>query len=1062
MRIDRLTLQGFKSFGERTVLDFSPGVFGIVGPNGSGKSNLVEALRWAVGARARELRGEEALSLLFHGADGKAPLGFAEVGLELSNGSGRLSLSRRLDRDGETEVRLGGSRATLRQIESALTGTGLSRTGYAVVGQGEVGQILQAGPEVLLSYLEEAAGLRAVTQASRTAQERLSAASAEFDLRLADAEARKTSLEGKAQQVGAARRAAELAARILVLRRSALAARIQEAGAEAQAARVKSAGLEAERAQIAGRVGQMEAQKSAAVEAVEVAQTAHAESLRRAESLLGESRLAAQEAASYQNLLRRLAQDLADGESRLARLWAVVQPTQPEEAEPDDSTDTEAKLKALEAALRAEEARLREGQGAFERYLQAQAAFEVQQAAYQQWVGELEGLRADKARLGAELSALSSSLQSGETREAELRLQLDALVKQESQFAGDARAANAEAGRLGAMLRSGSDLAEGPRKAREAGIAGIMGIVADLLEVPPHLDLAIETLLAGRMSWVLCETEAAAQAAIEYLKRQGGRATFLPRTSLRVRVLKLGDWPKEAGVLGLARDLVGLPALAEALPTLLGDALVLESLEAALSLRKRAPGAPRMVTREGELLESSGAITGGRVQKGGQMLALRRRLQEASREAERLSADAGEAGERAGRIREELAALDLGAGRRKRDELAAELRALEARLARPAPIQPPPPEPVSAPDPEALESLRAERESQYRQLSGRREIAALWGRYREDSKRHQDAQAQIAELEARALQLRGEQAELADKLGAALGRKTELEAERAGLSLEALEQTLQAARQNTRALSEEESRLMGRTNAILSDLESLLLTQARREATAQTLQAELSELPHGPAEPGSPRGLARALSEAEAALEALGPVNHLAEREYRALEEDVARLEAALAEATEVVGRLGAELRLVQTEYRERLGAKYAVFKDKFAQYAEALLGAEVQLERVPEGLNLVLKPAGKRTVSLDLLSMGERTMGALAFLFALSEIGEGGGLPVAVLDEVDAPLDEANIQRFCRFLRHFAGQTQFILVTHQKRTMEACDALYGVTSERGLSKIFSIKSAGL
>jgi chromosome segregation protein len=89
---------------------------------------------------------------------------------------------------------------------------------------------------------------------------------------------------------------------------------------------------------------------------------------------------------------------------------------------------------------------------------------------------------------------------------------------------------------------------------------------------------------------------------------------------------------------------------------------------------------------------------------------------------------------------------------------------------------------------------------------------------------------------------------------------------------------------------------------------------------------------------------------------------------------------------------------------------------------------------------------------------MGERTMGALAFLFALSEVGEEGGLPIAVLDEVDAPLDEANIQRFCRFLQHFKGQTQFILVTHQKRTMEACDALYGVTTEKGLSRVYSIK----
>lgn len=177
------------------------------------------------------------------------------------------------------------------------------------------------------------------------------------------------------------------------------------------------------------------------------------------------------------------------------------------------------------------------------------------------------------------------------------------------------------------------------------------------------------------------------------------------------------------------------------------------------------------------------------------------------------------------------------------------------------------------------------------------------------------------------------------------------------------------------------------------------------------------------------------------------------------LSEEIARLEVALQESEAAVRRLEAELHQVSAAYRERMQQVYGVFKEKFAQYAEALLDAEVELERSAQGLELVLKPAGKRTASLNLLSMGERTMGALAFLFALSEVGEGSsGLPIAVLDEVDAPLDEANIQRFCRFLQHFKHQTQFILVTHQKRTMEACDALYGVTSEKGVSRVYSIK----
>lgn len=1061
MRIDRLTVQGFKSFGERTVLDFGPGVFGIVGPNGSGKSNLVEALRWAVGARARELRGEEAQSLLFHGADGKAPLGFAEVALELSNRSRRFTLLRRLERDGSSEVRLGGVRASLRQVEAALMGTGLSRSGYAVVGQGEVGQILQAGPEVLLSYLEEAAGLRAVTQASRTARDRLEAAATELQTRLGEVTERRQALAAKAQQAGVAREAAELAARVLILRRSLLAARIAEAEAEANAARTKAAGLEAERAEVGVRLGSIEGEKAAALERLEAAQATYSEALQRAEALLGELRLVAQEAASQESLLRRVGQDLSEILARLERLKAVSPPTVPLSKEPDPQTvrQGEARLAELQAALRAEETRQAQTQAAYERFLQAQAAFEVQQEAYSRALLERERALGEVTYLEAELAKLSRSLAAAEALERELRRELDAVVQREGNLAGETRAVQAEAERLNALIRSGSDLAEGPRKARDSGLAGLVGIVADLLEVPARLELAIETALGGRLSWVLSENEAAAQAAIEYLKRQGGRATFLPCTLLRPTARKPRDWSKEPGVLGLARELVTLPACPEALPTLLGETLVLETLDAALTLRKRVSDAPRMVTLEGELLEPSGALTGGRSSKGGQTLALRRRLSEARGEAVRLSAGAEAAHQEAAELRGRLGSLGLEALRRQEADLQAELRGVQASLARqtaqPVPL---PPDPVAPPEASRLTDLRAERESLSAEIAAGRESAAMWQRYREDQARYAEAQAQISELQARGERLKAEQAELGARLQTLRSRKAELEVARAGLALEAREAAVQSARQALRALAEEESRLVSRTNAILGDLEALRLTQARREATIETLQAELIELPQGPVESGSSRSLSRMLGELEASLEALGPVNHLAEREYAALEAETVCLEGALAEAEAVVGKLTAELREVELEYHQQLEVKYGLFREKFSQYAEALLGAEVHLERVQGGLNLLLKPAGKRGVSLELLSMGERTMGALAFLFALSEVGEGGGLPIAVLDEVDAPLDEANIQRFCRFLRRFAGQTQFILVTHQKRTMESCDALYGVTADKGLSKLYSIK----
>ncbi len=1063
MKIDRLTLQGFKSFGERTSLEFGRGIYGIVGPNGSGKSNLVEALRWVVGARARELRGEEALSLLFHGSDGKAPLGFAEVGLELSGHGRRVSLNRRLERDGSSEVRLNGSRSTLRQVEQALMGTGLSRSGYAIVGQGEVGQILQAGPEVLLTYLEEAAGLRAVTQASKVAHERLETATQELQSRTMELSERKAAVAEKAQQAEAARNAGALAARSLVLRRSVLQARIREADREAQAARQKAQLLEQERSQASLRLRELEAQKQQALEALETAQNAYSEALRQAEALSGALRLAEQERTSLEGLLHRLARDLGESEGRLTRLRSIPAPVAPGQPEPtlEGVHSSEERLRELLNAIQAEEAKLRTQQQAFERYLQAQATYEAQKLAFEQMLAQKSALEADQHRLENELQGVAQTLSVAQAREAELRARLNDMLKQQSQLSSEARAAASEARRLEAMLRSGSDLAEGPRRARASGIAGLMGVVADLLQVPAGLELALEVAMGGRMQWVLTENEQAAQAAVQYLKQHGGRATFLPRSLLRGKRAPERDWTTQPGVLGLARELVQLPACPEALPTLLGETLVVETLDAALSLVRKHPGHPRMVTLEGELLETSGAITGGRVQRGGQMLALRRRYQETQAEAARLEAEAHTLEAQIENLRAELAGLELPSLQRRQTELASELKVVQGNLARFKQHQAPlAPSPVEPPQPERLQALRDEREALQARMAQEREIAAQWQRFREDRARYEDAGQQIVELEARLQQLRSEQAELAQKLAAVEARKAEIEQARNALNLRHLEGALHAARGRTRALSEEETQLIGRTNALLTELEALHLTQARREATIETLQMELSELPPGPAEEGSSRSLARALSETEAALEALGPINHLAEQEYALLSEDIQKLEVALVESEQVVRKLEAELQGVESQYRERMQQVYAVFKEKFAHYASALLDAEVQLERAHHGLELVLKPAGKRTVNLNLLSMGERTMGALAFLFALAEVGEsgGGGLPIAILDEVDAALDEANIQRFCRFLQHFESQTQFILVTHQKRTMEACDALYGVTTDKGVSRVYSIK----
>lgn len=1061
MRIEQITLQGFKSFGERTRLDFGPSVTGVVGPNGSGKSNLVEALRWIVGARARELRGEEAQALLFHGSEGRAPVGFAEVELVLSRGRERLVISRRLDRDGASDVRLSGHKATFKAIERALAGSGLARGGYAIIGQGEVGEVLQAGPEVLLGYLEEAAGLKAVTLATRTAEERLEAATQEMEALSRKHAELKEGLQAKAAQAEAARRARELSRQLLALKRGLVQARIQESQAEARKTQARLVELEAEKAQLAERLAALQQEKTVLQEGLEGLNRAHGEALRQAEALQGERRLLEQETAHLRDLEARLRREAEGLGAQVARFEALPVPQEPQAPEPgaQQVEGLELRQRQTEARLAELQRELRQAQARYEAFLKAQATYEARLAAFRQTQEQQQHLEAERSRLEGALAELEARRQGLEAREQQLRAELDRVVKQEGGLGADLRASRSEAQRLEAYLQSGTDLAEGPRKARNAGIAGVLGVVADLLEVPEGLELALEIALGGRLQWVLTRDERAAKQAVDYLKREGGRATFLPLTLLKPAHRPRRDWSQLPGVRGLARELVGF-AHPEALPTLLGDTLVLESLEAALTLARQHPDHPRLVTLEGELLESSGAITGGRVQRGGQMLAQRRRLAEVRGEAEALTAQVQALSARAAELRQQLQDPALKELRQQEDAARVELRGVRLALERLGNPQPPEaPEPVPAPDTHAPTALADELEALRQELARLREARLAWTRYREQARAYREAQEnrqRAAErLQAIALELEG----LEQRRRAAAERLGSLEQEAAALGLSALEAALQQARQRARTLAEEESRLLARTNAVLGELEQARISLARRESTQEALLLELAELPEGPTEEGHSRALARRLSETEAALEALGAVNHLAESEYQALAQEAEQLAGALAEAEAGVAKLEAELRLVEGEYRDRLHAAFHRFRDRFHDYARALLGAEARVEHDKSGLHLVLQPSGKRTIDLGLLSMGERTMGALAFLFALAGTAEEGrGLPIAVLDEVDAPLDEANILRFTEFLQRFKGETQFILITHQKRTMEACDALYGVTSERGLSRVYSIR----
>lgn len=1088
-----ITLQGFKSFAERTRLEFGPGVSAVIGPNGSGKSNVVEGLRWVThGARARELRAGRSSELIFHGTRGRAPHGLAEVQLELQTPEGRVNLSRRVYQGGAGEQDLNGRPARARDVQAALRGTGLGPGGLAVIGQGEVSGVVGAEGRTLLGYLQEAAGLSRAVSARQDTEARLREADAHLaQLRLLQGE-REAAVSRLERAAGQARRWRELSLRTLTLedalRRERQAALHREiAGARAETARLElqSAALAAEVQTAAAGVNRArEAAQDArarreahagALDALKAARDAHAQAERYRAHLRGEAgSLQAELASLPTSPPAQPAPDLPALEADAARIRR-------------DAEAAERRARALDAELtraRALAARAAEG------LARSEASRETLRAELERAEGNLavasEGLEAAAERLTLSRHAREHA----EGQYAALAAERETAAQHGRHLAGELARVNAsvaplrrERERLQATLNSYARYGEGARNALRLDHPGIVGSVADLLSVPAEYETAVGAALGRRLEQVVVGAADDARDIIEELKRSGGRATFLPLELLRARPRRDAGFLHEAGVIGNLADLCPSdpPLVGQAI---LADTLVVQDLRAANRIARSHSNRPRLVTVDGELVEPGGAITGGRLRDGGAgVLGDQRRFQELEAELEEADALGARFSADLERLRltlgggderhDQLLAARERAAREERDaerrvtELTAQTRSLGenrdrllARLGPDVAI-------VSAadlPDVGALEAEltaarhaaetgRAAERGVAEALALARELSAAWRAYESAQTRAADLNIRLnANAAATATQdahLSAAAAELARR-EAALGELDEAEFPRA-----------EAARE---AAALAYANLIGNQNRVRARLDDLRVLIARREGS-------LEPLPDGCVPPGTPREWTAELGRARAELEGLGTVNARAEADHAAELAELQLQRAEAADAQDAVAELRAHLDGLQAAEGAATHAAFARVGAAFRDYSAELLGGEGELEGESDdsgrltGLRLAVQPRGKRTRNLNLLSAGERTMAGLGFLFALNHAGgEGGagGLPLAVLDEVDAPLDEANIRRFTAFLERFSARgAQFLLVTHQKATMEVATALWGVTTDgSGASRVLSIRQA--
>lgn len=976
--LKRIELVGFKSFADRTTLEFGPGITAVVGPNGSGKSNIADAVRWVLGEQsAKMLRGSKMEDVIFAGSSTRRPMNYAEVSLTLDNQSGVLPLAygevtvtRRVYRTGESEYAINGQPCRLKDIAELFYDTGVGKEAYALIGQGRVEEIIAAKPEERRAMFEEAAGIVKTKARKREAQRKLEETEANLT-RLADILSElENQLVPLAEQAEKARRHQALAEALrereigllvhdIALRherwnaaKEALArCRADREAVAAELARGEAAFAEAQEA-FARLEAEREALQQELLTLSEEGEKAEGqrdvlrERLRHLDERLAEAERAAADLAE-----REVALETALGQQRTARaeLSAAVARLERQVAEEEE------RLAEGEEALRAA---LEQKKSAYIDLLNESAAVRNEIRSAEQHVTQLRQrlarLRASREELAAalrekeaaeqaarealgrvqgELAACLERLREVTARQREAAVQTDELREALRRAQGRRETLVARQGMLRELKEGYQGYAQGVREVlkNRRTIGGIHGAVAELITVPKAYELAVETALGGSLQHVVVDDEAAGRRAIQFLKdKKAGRATFLPLDVIRGRELSAAERDKLAtcsDVVGVAADLVRCePRYRNVVANLLGTVVVVKDLEAANRVARLLGYRHRVVTLDGDVVHPGGSMTGGFSKKGGDassLLGRQRELDQVTQELEgvtaaiaRLERDAAAARERHAALEAEVERLRAqGEALMKEEQRCKE--ALHARQVEAGALR------------ERLVLLEAD-EQLYAQEAARLEA--------ETSRARERLAALVAEEEALAADIRTAEEALA-------ARARDREALHARVT--ALKVELARVREQVEARQAEEARLrrerkqLAAERAALAEQVAAWQKQRRQEEQelAETerrladLKAQRGRVDRRLAELGKEREVWRAaLAEQEAALSALRRRLHEAEERLRQAEVRLSRDDVELERALAAL--------------RERYGLSYELARERYAP-PEDVEAARREVERL-------------------------------------------------------------------------------------------------------------------
>jgi chromosome segregation protein len=1171
MYLKSLHVVGFKSFADRTTLEFHPGVTAIVGPNGCGKSNVLDSIRWVLGEQsAKALRGGEMKDVIFSGTEQRPPLGMAEVSLtfgdcekELGTAYNEVTITRRVFRDGASEYELNKTACRLRDIQAMFMDTGIGRSAYSIMEQGKIDSILSSRPEDRRAIFEEAAGITKFKSQKKEALRKLEHTEANL-IRLADIIREvKRQIGSLQRQAGKARRyqaafdeLAKLETKFARHQFDLYSADIATLQVEVDGARAKQEQLDAnvvaQEEKVAAARAELHAvetevqrvrdEQAAVRNAIERAELRAATNRARVEEFTGLRDQARQEIAGTEEKVRVAGDQLTHLNEQVEKFTLLRTGTQQRHDEEQEALQM---LTARIGNVESERAEVEEQKLSQERLHQRQeqelAALELQRRNFQL---RLETLQSEQATLGQQRDEAQAALtaQSGKLAEAEnlLRTRREALDhaqqarREAEEKARDAEKARTETARAHHQLQARRDAlaqledqhASAPEATQrllkfeeETTSSDLQGTLATHIAVQSGYETPLALLLGDAVNALVLKDDGAVEAWRQKLSGKE-KCAFAPLRAARPTPLK-----SSAGT-HATHFVTTEPVVAELVASLLEDAHVVDDLATGWRLKAAQPQST-IATRAGELITRAGLLLVGqeasasltvltrqtelrkleveladfvmkvdaaqhaaeivrtvveektnlveqaraavqeveielatqRQQERAAQVALTqvtRQADDAARELTRLHGQEQADQDRHERLREAMAAAATA-----REEAESRLRELQAKLDELAAEEEAKTNAVTesrielATQSQQCEAWQQQREPVANRLQELRELVELRTREaREHEERVVHAKEEIASAEREHAEKTEAQTRLTGELELALTARSGAQAK-----IDAEDATLKTLRREAHDVQ------AGRSENEVKLAEQKLFLNNLREKVRRDYHKELEELPELIAEDATTdwAALEVSVSEKRAALDAIGPVNLEAITEYDELEQRYAFLtgqENDLLTAKDQILKAIQEInRTTQKLFAETFEQVKANFHEMFTELfggGKATLKLQDESDPLECGIEIEAKPPGKQPQSVSLLSGGERTMTAVALLFAIYMVKPS---PFCVLDELDAPLDESNINRFIKILQRFQQQSQFVVITHNKRTISIADILYGVTmEERGVSKFVSLR----